>query len=162
MSIGILGPETAWAVFADAVTLRTEARQQFIDLTELVAERVRRSGVQRGIVSIQTRHTTTAVVVNEDEPLLQGDMERMLERLAPRDLRYDHDDLSRRLGVPPDERANGAAHCRSLLLGSTQALHVIDGAVALGPWQRILFLELDGPRPRTISILVMGARGDHG
>jgi secondary thiamine-phosphate synthase enzyme len=158
MSIGILGQDAPWTVFTDAVTLRTESRQQFIDLTELVAERVRRSGVQRGLVSIQSRHTTTAVVLNEDEPLLQGDMERLLERLAPRDLRYDHDDLSRRRDVPPDERANGTAHCRSLLLGSTQAIHVIDGAVALGQWQRILFLELDGPRPRTISILVMGAQ----
>jgi secondary thiamine-phosphate synthase enzyme len=148
----------SWAVFTDSVSLRTETRQQFIEITELVAERVRRSGVVSGLVSIQSRHTTTAVMINEDEPLLLGDMERLLDRLVPPDLRYDHDDLARRVDVPPDERANGAAHCRSLLLGSTQMVHVVGGTLALGRWQRIFLVELDGPRPRTLSILVMGVR----
>src|SRR5688500_13090828 len=100
-----------WQVVTDAITLRTQAVQQFIDLTEWVAERVRQSGIQHGLASLVTRHTTTAVVINEDEPLLREDMDHLLERRVPSDLRYAHDDLARRVGVGPDERINGAAHC---------------------------------------------------
>ena len=157
-SIESLAP---WRAESDAVTLRTQAARQFIDITELVAERVRRSGVTHGLVSVQTLHTTTAIVVNEDEPLLIDDMDRMLERLAPSDIRYGHDDFPRRAAVAPDERANGTAHCRSLLLGATQVFQVIDGALRLGRWQRIFLVECDGPQPRTVSVLVIGLRGEH-
>ena len=151
----------AWQAESDAITLRTQAQRQFIDVTELVAERVRRSGVTHGLASIQTLHTTTAIVVNEDEPLLHEDMERLMERLVPSDVRYAHDDFARRAAVAPDERVNGAAHCRSLLLGATQMFQVVDGALLLGRWQRIFLVECDGPQPRTLSVLVMGLRGDH-
>jgi secondary thiamine-phosphate synthase enzyme len=151
----------AWQAESDAITLRTQARRQLIDVTELVAERVRRSGVRNGLASIQTLHTTTAIVVNEDEPLLHEDMERLLERLVPSEVRYAHDDFARRAAVAPDERVNGAAHCRSLLLGATQVFQVVDGALRLGRWQRIFLVECDGPQPRTVSVLVMGLRGDH-
>jgi secondary thiamine-phosphate synthase enzyme len=149
----------AWTVFTDVVSLRTEGVRQFVEMTELVAERVRRSGVRQGLVSIQSHHTTTAIVVNEDEPLLLGDFAHLLDRVAPGDLRYDHDDFGRRSSVALDERANGAAHCRSLVLGSTQTLHVIEGVLQLGRWQRLFLVELDGPRERTVSIVVLGIAG---
>ena len=156
MASPIVDRASPWEVTSDALTLRTQAPRQFIDLTDWVAERVRQAGLRHGIVSVVTRHTTTAVVVNENEPLLLEDMDHLLERLAPSDLRYNHDDLARRVGVDPDERANGAAHCRSLILGGAQTLHVIGGALQLGRWQRLFLVELDGPRVRTLSILVMG------
>jgi secondary thiamine-phosphate synthase enzyme len=147
----------AWTVYTDSVTLRTEGVRQFVEVTELVAERVRRSGVRHGLVSVQSLHTTTAIVVNEDEPLLLGDFAHLLDRTAPGDLRYDHDDFARRAAVTPDERANGAAHCRALVLGSTQTLHVVDGMLRLGRWQRLFLVELDGPRERVVSIVVLGS-----
>lgn len=149
--------EPVFTTFSDAVTLRTQARRQFIDVTELVAERVRRSGIRDGLVSVQTHHTTTAVVVNENEPLLLGDFDRLLDRLSPADLGYDHDDLARRSEVTADERPNGASHCRSLLLGTGQTLHVAGGALQIGRWQRLLLVELDGPRSRTMSVVVLGS-----
>jgi secondary thiamine-phosphate synthase enzyme len=150
--------ESVFATFGDAVTLRTQARRQFIDITELVAERVRRSGICEGLVSVQSLHTTTAVVVNENEPLLLGDFDGLLDRLCPRDLAYDHDDLSRRPDAAPDERPNGVAHCRSLLLGGGQTIHVSAATLQLGRWQRLLLLEQDGPQSRTVSIVVLGSR----
>ena len=143
-------------VSSDVVELHTQERVQFIDLTELVAERVRRSGVGHGLVCVQTRHTTTAVVVNENEPLLIEDAKRMLERLAPRDARYGHNELHRRRDVAPDESPNGDAHCRALLLGSSETLAVADGALQLGRWQRVFLVELDGPRRRAVCVVVMG------
>lgn len=145
-------------VCSDLVRLRTERRVQFIDVTELVAERVRRSGTWQGIVCVQTRHTTTAVVVNENEPLLLEDMTRALERLAPRDLRYGHNDLRLRGDVPQDEAENGDAHCKAMLLGASETLTIVGGRAQLGEWQRLFLVELDGPRPRTLSIVVMGTR----
>jgi secondary thiamine-phosphate synthase enzyme len=145
-------------VCADLVQLRTEDRIQFVDLTEILRERVRRSGVAYGLASVQSRHTTTAIVVNEDEPMLLDDMGRTLERLVPAEVGYEHDDLSRRSpGLPSNERRNGDSHCRSMLLGASETLHVVDGALQLGRWQRIFLVELDGPQARSVSILVMGA-----
>jgi len=147
------------AVTTDLTTPRTKGPEQFIDLTDWAAERVRRSGIRHGLASIQVQHTTAALAVNEDEPLLIEDLHRLLSRLAPPDVRYGHDDLTRR-GAPAGERPNGAAHCRGLLLGFSQTFHVIDGALRLGRWQRLFLVELDGPRPRNLSIVVLGARAD--
>lgn len=148
--------EPLFTTFSDAVTLRTQARRQFIDLTELVAERVRRSGIRDGLVLVQSHHTTAAVVVNENEPLLLGDFERLFDRLCPADAPYDHDDMARRIDAAEEERPNGASHCRCVLLGVSQALHVSGGVLQVGRWQRLLLVELDGPRSRTLSIVVLG------
>jgi len=149
-------PRADLGVSSDVVELQTEERLQFIDLTDLVAERVRRSGISHGLVCVQSRHTTTAVVVNENEPLLIEDAKRMLERVAPRDALYGHNELHRRRDVAPDESRNGDAHCRAVLLGSSETLAVADGAVQLGRWQRVFLVELDGPRRRTVAVVVMG------
>ena len=146
-------------VFHDQVDLRTQQRIQFIDLTELVAERVRRSGITHGVVQVQTLHTTAAIVVNENESLLLQDLEELMELWAPSDVDYRHDDLGTRSApLAADERANGDAHARAVLLGGSKSLNVVDGRVDLGRWQRIFLVELDGARRRLTSILVMGIR----
>ena len=146
-------------VAGERLTRRSAERVQFIDVTESVRDLVRRSGVRHGLVSVQTHHTTTGIVVNENEPLLLADLKALLERLAPSGSRYAHNDLSRRVDPAPDESANGDAHCRALLLGSSESLSVVDGELILGAWQRVFFVELDGPRTRTLSILVVGVSG---
>lgn len=141
-------------VASDRAELATEARMQFIDVTELVRERVRRSGVRHGLVVVHTKHTTTAVVVNENEPHLLEDLHDRLERWAPLDGDYRHNRLHSR--DRPGERPNGHAHARAVLLGMSAGLNIIDGALELGAWQSIFFVELDGPRRRSLSILVLG------
>jgi secondary thiamine-phosphate synthase enzyme len=140
----------------DLVHLRTDQSLQFVDVTELVAERVRRSKIERGLVCVQTLHTTTGILVNEGEPLLTEDLQHALERLAPRDLRYAHDDVARRADAAPDESANGHAHCKALLLAPSATLTVVDGQMVLGRWQRLFLVELDGGRKRSLSIVVLG------
>ena len=147
----------------DLVSLRTERPFQVIDLTGLVAERVRRSRVVEGAVVVQSRHTTASVIVQENEPLLLADLHDLLERWAPAAAAYRHDDLAARTQAPPDERANGHAHARALLLGTSVALNVANGRLDVGEWQSILLVELDGPRPRTVSVQVLGVpEGDRG
>ena len=140
--------------------IRVETRHptEFIDLTDQIDARVLATGIRDGLVNVQTLHTTTAIVVNEHEPLLLADFAALLERLAPPHGRYQHDDMAvRTVNLAPGERANGHAHCRALLLGSPSAsLNLAEGRLQLGRWQRIFLVELDGPRCREVSVQVLG------
>ena len=99
----------------------------------------------------------TAIVANENEPLLLDDFAALLEHTAPRGAAYRHDDAGvRTVNVTADERVNGHAHCRALLLASSACLNVIEGTLQLGAWQRVFLVELDGPRDREISVVILG------
>ena len=140
-------------------TLRHETREvlQFIDVTRELAEFVEQTGVEHGFLNVQSSHTTAAIVINEHEPLLLEDMKQMLERMAPRDAAYAHDDFSiRTVNLEPGEPPNGHSHCKSLFLPSSETINVLNGRLALGRWQRVFLLELDGPRVRTVSLTLLG------
>lgn len=157
----IAQPEPAeFRAYTDRILVRTEGPLSFVDLTEEVQRSVGRSGVVRGQVTIQTRHTTTAIVVNENEPLLLEDMKELIREWAPHEREYRHDDMSRRdASVPPDEPANGHAHARAILLGASVNLVIDDARMELGHWQSIFLVELDGARRRTVSLSVVGEGG---
>jgi secondary thiamine-phosphate synthase enzyme len=130
---------------------------EFIDLTARVEALADEAGIDVGLVNIQTLHTTTAIVVNEHEPLLLADFGDLLARAAPAKATYRHDDMNARtVNLAPDERPNGHAHCHALLLGSSASLNVAEGRLQLGRWQRVFLVELDGPRVREVSVLVLG------
>jgi secondary thiamine-phosphate synthase enzyme len=150
----------SYGVEHDLLVVPTATSLQFVDLTARVREFVRLSGVTDGVVNIQTRHTTTAIVVNENEPLLLEDLEDLLRRWAPSELHYRHDDLGiRTVNLTPGERSNGHAHARALVLGSSETLNIRSGTIRLGRWQRIFLVELDGPRERSVSVTAMGLVG---
>lgn len=142
------------------ISVTTTHPTQFVDLTDRLERLVADAGLQSGIVNVQTLHTTTAVVVNEHEPLLLTDFRALLEATAPEDRRYRHDDATMRtVNLTPGERPNGHAHCRALLLPASVCLNVAGGRIVLGQWQRVFFVELDGPRERQISVLSAGEAG---
>lgn len=138
------------------IRMQTSGCLQFIDLTKDIAAIVARSGVRDGWVNVQTRHTTTALIVNENEPLLLDDLRQLLDRMAPREAEYQHNDFSRRIDIPPDEPANGHSHCKALFLPATVCLNIADGRLQIGQWQSLFFIELDDSRERNISVMVMG------
>jgi secondary thiamine-phosphate synthase enzyme len=143
------------------VTITTGLPTEFVDLTDRLERLVADSGVRNGLVNIQTLHTTTAIVVNEHEPLLLGDFHALLEAAAPIGGRYHHDDpTARTVNLTDAERPNGHAHCRALLLPSSACLNVTNGRLLLGQWQRVFLVELDGPRERCVSVLVCGDAGE--
>jgi secondary thiamine-phosphate synthase enzyme len=142
------------------IRVTTDRPTTFIDLTDRLETLVATAGIHTGLVNVQTRHTTTAIVVNEHEPQLLADFEALLARTAPRGGPYRHDDLTvRTVNLTPDERANGHAHCHALLLGASAALNVAEGRLQLGCWQRVFLVELDGPRAREVSVIVLGEEG---
>ena len=126
----------------DRVELQTRRRVQFIDVTELIRERVRRVSLGHGIVNVHTKHTTTGIIVNENEPHLLRDFEDRFEAWAPRELDYGHNDLiARRFQrIAPDERPNGDSHARALLLGASETLNIVGGQIDLGEWQRVFLV----------------------
>ncbi|MBC7073776.1 YjbQ family protein [Candidatus Parcubacteria bacterium] len=139
------------------ISLKTKKNFQFFDLTEKIQKLLKKSKVKNGILLIQTLHTTTALILNEKEPLLLKDFKETLEKLFPRDKKYNHDDFSKRkVNLCTGECANGHAHCKAIFLLPSLTLNVIEGKLLLGKWQRILFLELDGPRERKIQIQILG------
>ena len=129
---------------------------QFVDITAQLQDAVRAAGLEQGRLHLQSLHTTLAVTVNENEPLLLEDFEDLLERLVPRGAPYLHDDFANRLNIPPDEPVNGHAHCRQLLLQPSLTALVEDGKLVLGRWQSIFAVELDGPRQREIALQIEG------
>jgi len=135
----------------------TRHATEFVDLTDRLEALVAHTGTQTGLMNVQTLHTTTAIIVNEHEPLLLDDFHCLLDRTAPADAAYRHDDLTvRTVNLTAGERTNGHAHCRSLLLGPSACLNVVEGTLHLGQWQRVFLVELDGPRTRDVSVLLFG------
>lgn len=141
-----------------SIHLETMGCLQFIDLTERVAEIVEESGIRNGLVNVQTRHTTTAIIINEHEPLLLEDMKVMLNRLASPAFEYQHNNFAiRTVNLVPEEVGNGHAHCQALFLRASETLNLVNGRLQFGRWQRIFFIELDHARERTVSVMVMGS-----
>ena len=150
-------PPSAWTVAHERLALETDEPQQFIDITERVRGCVRLSDIRDGTVTAQSLHTTAAILVNENEPLLLDDLGRVLAGWAPAHARYAHDDFDRRTAnMTPDERPNGHAHARAMALQASTTLAVIGGSVQLGRWQRIFLVELDGPRQREMVVTTAG------
>ncbi len=139
---------------SDAIlAVRTAEPIQFIDLTDLINSHLAERQVEHGHVTVFSRHTTAAIKINEAEELLLEDFKAMLSRLCPAGERYHHNDMSRRKPpIAPDERPNAHSHLMHLLLSTSEHIPVVDGHLALGTWQRVFLVELDGPRDREVMI----------
>ncbi len=134
-------------------------RLGIVDITPRIEEVVADAGMPTGIVLIFCRHTTCGVLINEYEDGLGEDLVAHIRSLVPGGY-FAHDDLERRTQnlQGPDEPANGPAHVRQILFGSaTQVVPVADGRLRLGRWQRILFFEMDEPRPRDLVVTILGS-----
>ena len=140
-------------------TIEIKSKEQFdiVDLTDEIASFVKESEIKNGLVNIQSLHTTAVLLVQENEPLLLEDIKKTLERIAPQNINYNHDDFSRRtVNMCDDECRNGHSHCKSICLPTSVILNLIDHKMQLGTWQRIMFIELDRARSRKIQIQILG------
>lgn len=122
------------------------------DLTAELQALVEESGLGDGLLVAAGQHTTTALVVNENETRLLADIERFFLELVPPDRPWLHNDLHLRPEVPPDEPRNAHSHLIALKLGNHLCLPVVDGRLGLGRYQAVLLVELDGPRQRQVLV----------
>jgi len=139
----------------ETIRLETGPGICLFDITPRVREVLAESGIRNGFVLVASRHTTTALTINENEERLLTDVRDFLARLAPPDERYLHNDIHLR-DCPPDEPENAHSHLLAMLLGSSEAIPVVEGALALGTWQSVMLVELDGARERTVSVQICG------
>ena len=127
-------------------SIETDARLTTVDVTDQVRELIPED-LESGLCTAFVEHTTAALVVQENEPRLRGDVETFLSKLVP-DEGYAHDELD----------GNADSHLRATLLGPSVTVPVRDGDLATGTWQSILLVECDGPRTRRVSVTVVEGR----
>jgi secondary thiamine-phosphate synthase enzyme len=125
------------------------------DVTPQVVAYLAESGVQNGFVTVTSRHTTTALTINENEQRLLQDVKTFLTRLIPPREHYLHNDIHLR-DCPPDEPENAHSHLAAMLLGSSEVIPVSEGRLVLGQYQSIMLVELDGPHERNVSLQICG------
>jgi secondary thiamine-phosphate synthase enzyme len=141
------------------IRVRPVSRLGVVDLTDDLRRAIKDSGVTDGCAVAFCAHTTCALIVNELEEGALSDLRARLETLVPADIYYAHDDLERRTQNLQEghERRNGQAHVTQMLLGATShAIPVGAGEPLLGQWQRLLLLELDEPKDRSVLFHVFG------
>ena len=131
-------------ILNQSLSFSTRGEIDFTDLTRQVEEIVRKSGVKNGLVHVFAPHATGIIVLTEHEPSLLNDLKGVLEKLIPKRGSYQHP-------------SNAHSHLRSVFLCPDRTLPVVDGRVALGTWQSLVFVETDVyPRRRTVIVQVIG------
>ena len=151
--------EATFKTHMTTLLVESHSMPEFVDITKRVQQSLKESEIRNGMVCVFSRHTTAAITIQENEPLLLNDMASLLEHLAPRNARYGHNDFSiRTVHMEEDECPNGHSHCQHLVLGSSETIPVVDGTLTLGQWQRIFMVELDDAKmvPREILVQIMG------
>lgn len=125
------------------ITIET-GRRQIVPVTGKVEDFIASSGISQGLCTISVPHTSAAITVNENaDPSVQSDLLRAFEALVP-DVRFEHGE------------GNSDAHLLATLIGTSVTLPIRDGQLHLGRWQGVWFVELDGPRERTVDLQLMG------
>jgi len=142
-----------------SIEVLPQRRHDVVDLTDDLRRTIKDSGVTDGCVVAFCAHTTCALMINEWEDGALDDLRTRLETLVPGDVYYAHDDLERRTQNLQEghERANGRSHVTAMLLSaSSHAIPVSAGEPLFGQWQRLLLIELDEPKERTVVFHVFG------
>ncbi len=123
-------------------------RMAFINITPLIEECVRESGIGEGLVLVNAMHITASVFINDDEPGLHRDFERWLEKLAPHEpvSQYDHN----------NGEDNADAHLKRTIMGREVVVAITGGKLDFGPWEQIFYGEFDGRRRKRVLVKIIG------
>jgi secondary thiamine-phosphate synthase enzyme len=129
----------------EVIEVSTKSGQQLIEVTSIIREQVRRSGVKNGVCFIYVPHTTAGVLVNENaDPSVAKDILNTLNSLIPVEGDYNH------------LEGNAHAHIKASIVGHSTTLLVENGELVLGTWQGVFLCEFDGPRRRRILVKIVG------
>ncbi len=133
----------------ESIAVATKGFNDVIDITPQVKKFVREYGLQEGQLLIFINGSTAAISTIEYEPGLLRDLPEMMDKIAPMNQRYHHDDTW--------HDGNGYAHLRSTLTGVSLTVPVIDGQLILGTWQQIILIDFDNsPRQRRVILQFVG------
>ncbi len=131
-------------IIQDSLNINTNKKFEIIDITSKINDLIK---IEDGIISVFSKHSTSAIVVNENEQGLLNDFELALNNLVSDKFSYQHDRIDN----------NATSHLKSFLLSSSECLPIKKGKLDLGTWQSVFFVELDGPRrSRTVTLTMVG------
>ena len=133
--------------YREELWFETKTRRAYLNITPQVEAIVKKSGVQEGLVLVNAMHITASVYINDDEPGLLQDYDRVLERLAPQQDTYRHNDTG---------EDNGDAHIKRQLMGREVVVAITEGRLDFGPWEQIFYGEFDGRRRKRVLVKVIG------
>jgi secondary thiamine-phosphate synthase enzyme len=129
-------------VYVIELSIKTTKRTEAINITSQVTHAIRKK--EGSLLHIYTPHTTCGLIINEEaDPDVIGDIMAALDRMAPADYPYAH------------LEGNSDAHIKAVLTGSSVSIPLSGGALNLGTWQGIFFMEFDGPRERKVTITLI-------
>ena len=134
-------------VFTDYLWFNTKQKQEFVRITDEIAEVVGKSRVKEGTVLVSAMHITAGVFVNDWESGLIQDFQEWLEKLAPAGRDYRHHQTG---------EDNADAHLKRTIMGHQVTLPITAGKLDLGPWEQIFYAEFDGQRRKRVVVKVMG------
>ena len=129
-------------------------RMGFVNITPVVEEALRESGVQEGLCLVNAMHITASVFINDDESGLHADYKRWLEQLAPFNAGSDPARggyLHNRSGED-----NGDAHHKRQIMGREVVVAITKGKLDFGPWEQIFYGEFDGRRDKRVLVKIIG------
>ena len=131
------------------LTIKTQTRREFRNLTPEIEKIVAASGVKEGLCLVNAMHITASVYINDNESGLLADYEDWLEQLAPHapTSRYRHN----RTGED-----NGDAHLKRQVMGREVVVAITASKLDLGPWEQIFYGEFDGKRKKRALIKIIG------
>lgn len=123
------------------INVKSKSRIEFIDITDMVQDVVKDTGVAKGVCVLYVPHTTAGITINEGaDPSVQRDILNAFTRLIPHEMNYFH------------REGNADAHIKSTLVGTSAQVIIEEGKLLLGTWQSIFFCEFDGPRHRRVAV----------
>ena len=127
------------------IKVKTKGNCHIVDITDMVAEQIGKSGIENGTVTIFNVGSTAGVTTIEYEPgLVDHDIAAAFEKIAPQNGRYLHEETWH------DD--NGHAHVRATLLGPSLVVPIVDGSMTLGTWQQVVLVDFD-TRARTRDVV---------
>lgn len=131
------------------LTLKTETRRAFINITSQVESLVNKSGIQEGFCLVNAMHITASVFINDNERGLLEDFEELLEDIAPHEpvSQYQHN-------LTGEDNAD--AHLKRTIMGREVVVAVTRGKLDFGPWEQIFYGEFDGKRPKRVLVKIIG------
>ena len=133
-------------IVSDSFSLKTKAHIELKNISSQVGEVLKRADLKNGTLTVYTKHTTSGIIINEDERGLVDDMVEYMKKIVPRGAGYKHDRID----------SNAHSHVQATLVPCSVTIPFTNGSLDLGTWQSIFFFEFDGPRSRNVLIKLIG------
>lgn len=136
-------------VYCDEINIETNGETDIVDITSKVQKIITISKIKNGIVCIFVPGSTGSITTIEYEPGLMKDLPRALEKIAPKNIHYDHHETWH------DD--NGRSHVKASIMGPSSTFPIKNAKLIHGTWQQLVFIELDTrPRNRNIIVNIVG------